>query len=190
MKIQKKSLSKKKLSAIIAILVLVVGIGVAAAAYFKVGPFSNSQTQTDGINFDEPTQDELDEGKDAKDATVNETTKPGVGSDQPSAPIPNPDSGKSTVGSEITSTNQNGSQLQIRTLIQAVTSEGTCILSMEGPSGKTYSQGAGVQALPSASTCKGFDVPVNQLSSGPWKIQVVFENATLSSTATSQVTIK
>ncbi len=83
----------------------------------------------------------------------------------------------------------NGSTFDIRTNISKVTDAGTCSLSMKRDGGGSYSDQAGVQALPSSSTCKGFDVPMSALSSGTWSITVIYENGSVSSTATKEVVI-
>lgn len=98
-----------------------------------------------------------------------------------------PSSSSSTQGTvdiTITSFVDTGSTVQIRTELGALTSSGTCTLTMEGPAGAKYSQEVGVQPLANMSTCKGFDIPQSTLGTGSWKFTVDFKNSTLHGSAT------
>ncbi len=175
----KKSHSTKKVIILSALLFLIIGV-VGLIAYYSLTPTespSNAGTTTDQ-NDTTPT-----EGRsvnptipDAKEETVTSPDQPS--SDPVPEPTPSTESdGKSTVGMEITAANQNDSTVTIRTLIEAITSLGTCKLIIKAvDSGKTYQASAGVQALPSSSTCKGFSVPVSELGTGQWNIAVTYES--------------
>jgi len=76
-----------------------------------------------------------------------------------------------TVNANITYTTQTSSSLRIGTLIETVTSTGSCTLTMT-KGDKTFTQTVDIQALASSSTCKGFDVPLASLSSGLWDIKI------------------
>lgn len=183
MKILRQKNKAKTLSIVLACVVILAG-GLAAAYYFKLGPFSNGQQSAQ-------TEKENKTGSDIKKQSVDNSSKgTQTGSDPSPAPKPIPGTTKSSVGADITSVNQDESSLHIRMLIQAVTSSGTCTLTMTGPQQKTYSTSVGVQALPSTSTCKGFDVPVSQLLAGDWKISITFSSETLTATTTKNVTVR
>ena len=79
--------------------------------------------------------------------------------------------------------------LYVRSLIQTISSNGTCTLSMRHSSGRIYSNSAGSQAGPSTSSCKGFNVPLSQLTPGKWTITIRYEDATVTGAAEGEVTI-
>lgn len=170
-------------------LLLVGGITLYA---LRMGPFKQQAspqtfgTPTNSVDYNPPTPEQTAAGEAAKQQSANGST----GSDPSPAPTP-PASGssKSGVGMEITAANVNAGVLQIRTLIQTVTSSGTCTLTASGPNGTSYTASSGVQAGPSTSTCKGFDIPISSLSSGKWSIRIDFENASLQASATTEMTI-
>lgn len=188
MKIIQPKNTKKTLLIAFPVILLVI-ILLAISAYYKVGPFAPKINNA--INFDKPTSEQVDTGSQTKQQTIDQSNnKDNTGSDPTPAPQPVEGSDKKTVNMEITAINQTNTALQIRTLIQTITSEGTCSLSMNGPSGKTYTSTATIQALPSSSTCKGFDVPLTELSQGVWMITVSFTNDNLATSATREITIK
>lgn len=78
----------------------------------------------------------------------------------------------SSIPASITAANQNGSMLQIRVLIQKISSTGTCTLTLTQSSlSKTYT--TDIQASAANSTCKGFDVPISDLgATGNWDINI------------------
>lgn len=192
MKIPKKSLTRKKILITASAITLIAVIIIGSAAALKWGPFAE-KTEKDGTtNLDKPTKEQKDAGNSAKDQTVNNTDESTTtpGSDPSTIPAPGSGDNKTTVSAEITAANQNGELLQVRTLIQLVTSNGTCILSLKRSDGKTYSKQASVQALSSATTCTGFDIPVSELGSGAWNLTVSFENDGYIASASKQVTIQ
>ena len=188
MKIQTKNTHKKKIMLAVVSLLLLSATILAYAYYTKSGPF-----QQDSLTKP-ATKDEKVAGIDAKkqslDTLENAKSKTSSGSDPLPAPTPSENGGKSTIGMEITAANQNGDTLNIRTLIQTISSTGTCSLEMTGPNGNKYTATTEVYALPSSTTCKGFDIPTTELTTGDWTISVTFENEKVKGTATKQVTIQ
>lgn len=166
---------------------LVIG-GLAISYALRLWPFGIARTTdvgspSNGVNYNPPSPDEVAAGENAKQQTATGN----AGSDPSPAPTPAPDgTSKAIVGMEITAANVDSSTLHIRTLIQTVTSSGTCTLVATGPNGKSYSATAAVQAGPSTSTCKGFDIPLSTLSDGTWSIRVSFENDSLQASATTE----
>jgi hypothetical protein len=184
MKIIRSKNKVKVLSLSIAAVILLAGMAAAAAFYFKVGPFSVDPS------LNPPTREEKATGKDIKQQTVDQDSKGSqTGSDPSPSPKPIPGTSKSSVGADITAVNQDTAYLHIRMLIQAVTSSGTCTLTMSGPQQGSYSNTVEVQALPSTSTCKGFDIPLSKLSKGTWTINIKFSNSTLTASASKSVVI-
>jgi flagellar basal body-associated protein FliL len=177
MKLPKKNKKIPKIYIIILIILIVLsGIYVAFAHFNKSWPFIKT-TQTNSVNtidLNPPTKQQTDTGSDIK----NTTTK--------SDPV-SPQTGQ--VSLSITSVNQNSDTLQIRILIQAVTNSGSCSLTLaKGTS--LVSKTAGVQPQSSASTCTGFDVPINELPSGTWQLTVNFKNDTLNGSTSQTIKIK
>lgn len=187
MKIKTKKSRKKPIIITIATLLLLVGGATVFTYSQKLGPFEEKEYSTKSASSDEKKT-----GQNTKKESLekSEAQKGSTGSDPAPAPTPSTDGGKSTVGMEITAANQNGGTFNVRTLIQMVTSTGICSLRMTGPNGNVYTATADIQALPSSSTCKGFDIPTANLSSGDWTVAVSFENEEVKGTATKEVEIK
>lgn len=89
----------------------------------------------------------------------------------------------------ITAANQNGSRLQIRTLIDQIWSQGECRLTLT-KDGASVSRSAAVQALPDGATCAGFDIPVSELAPGDWQLSVTAIDNEKNITATQTITIQ
>lgn len=137
-------------------------------------------TTTNQINYEPATPEQQQAGVDAKTGT----------SDTPAAPATTPGSSLKSVEVTITAANQNGSTLQIRTLIGVVENTGTCTLVLSRSGQTSVTKTAGIQALSSSSTCQGFDVPVSELSAGTWQALITFESSTLTGTATKSIMVQ
>lgn len=173
-----KKNKKKSILILIACLTLLTG---AVAAYFL---FFNKSDQTPSninhVDYNKPTKDQTAAGNTTKNNSLNTTanSKPNIsGSDQASPPVPQA-SGKGKVDATLTAANQNGSTLQLRFSIGAVTNSGTCTLTLKKDS-SVITKTAEIQALAGSSTCKGFDVPTTELAPGTWQIGMHFENDNL-----------
>lgn len=189
--IKPHSTNKKRALIASLILILLISTTVGLAYYYKLGFFASHQSSS--INLNKPTDPQIKEGVNIKQHSMANTpsgTKVQSGSDQPPEPKPIDGSSKSTVDTEITATTQDRTTFHIRTLIQAVVSTGTCSLAMSGPAGATYTAQADVQASSTSSTCKGFDIPLSELSSGNWRITINFNNDSLTGSSTKNVTIQ
>lgn len=189
MLISKKTVSKKvKLLSLVVIALIIVASGYLATARYKhLWPFESSRAGAPvaGIDYNPPTQEQKDLGQDTKDAITGNSKNQTPNQTQPSQT-----SGKTPVTVTITSAITNGDTLAIRTTMGTVTSEGTCRLSMKGPSGKVFSAEAAVQPLASSTTCKGFNVPMSSLATGTWEISIVFENTSHTGSTTKTVEVK
>ncbi|MBP9738452.1 hypothetical protein KBD20_02060 [Candidatus Saccharibacteria bacterium] len=186
MKIQKRKMSRKKiLITTIAVLIL-FGIG----GYLAYVYFSSTNNSSTSINYDEATSEQKNAGNQTKDSSVdaNDKSKPISGSDQPAAPVPQ-ENGKGKISATMTAANQNGSLVQIRFDIGGVTSTGTCTLTLKNGS-KSVTKSTGVQALAGSTTCKGFDVPVSELSPGVWQTTLHFENDSLAADTAGTIEVQ
>ncbi len=195
MRIEKTKSKKTKLIiltiAILALLTFASGIYFVGfkGNLFGWTPFAD--TQTSGINYGAPTKDQLNAGKDIEKST-NENSNSGknpndAGADHPNQPVQSGNT-KASVAVTLSSANQNDGMLQIRAMIGVLTNQGTCKLTLT-KSGETVTRTAAVQPLSNSTTCKGFDIPVAELSNGQWNAQIDFENSTATGTTTSTVKV-
>lgn len=186
MKIQKKQSNKTKNillsgSALAVVLVLVI-VFIRPLIFDKQinNPSSNTNS-SDNIDYSPATNDQKQSGSDIK---------ANGGSDQPSAPAVIPGSNKKKVEVTITSTNQNNSILQIRTLVSTVTSEGTCTLTLSKTDSADIIKTAPIQPLASTSTCKGFDISTSGMSKGSWRASIVYDSDTLTGSVSKDLIIE
>lgn len=177
---RQKVRSKKIPILLVALLGLLL---IAGGIAFATGVFPPKEHDT--IDYGEATQEEKAAGDTKKNETIeqNNVSKDDNSTSEPSGSTNN------AVSMRITAMNQSTGTLSIRTIIDTVTSSGTCTLSMKSSSGATHSATASVQALPSSSTCSGFDVPVSELSPGSWTIEIIYKNGNTSGSANETVTI-
>jgi hypothetical protein len=186
--IQPKNTRKLALIGLISLLVL-AAITVSMF-HLKIGLFSTENNTS--TNLDQPTLEQIKTGNEIKKQAIDQENDKnrGTGSDPTPAPQPVEGSNKKTVNMEITAVNQSDATLQVRTLIQAVVNTGECTLSMKGPQDATYTTTAAIQALASSSTCKGFDIPVDQLKVGKWTLTIDFTNSELTTSTVKDIEIK
>ncbi|HEU4715737.1 MAG TPA: hypothetical protein VFS14_02810 [Candidatus Saccharimonadales bacterium] len=173
---------RKKIAIIIAGLVAVLVVAAGAMAITRTGFFATSNETAD-------LQKKPSTGSSHKsDKTPTSTDTPSEKTPVENEPTESPTAPASLTAS-ITAANQNGAMLQIRTLIEAVSSDGSCKLTLtKGSETRTYA--AGVQAQSSTSTCKGFDVPTSDLSNGEWQAAIDITIQDKKAHLTKNVTIK
>lgn len=169
MKIKNSSPNKrKKIILLIVIVVVLLGGYTAYAAAAQMWPFSSSNN-TKQVNT---PNDQVDSSGKNPDLQKQDSTTTDDQS-SPKAPVQNSPGNTTTpttkVNVTITSVIISGSNLKVSSLIEAVTNNGTCTLTLT-KDGQTITKAAEIQALPSSSTCKGFNVPLSQLSSGVWHL--------------------
>lgn len=182
--------SRKKYVIIVVIILLLLASGSLAYAYkTHIWPFPKSSSDTaQGVNYSPPTKEQSTaEGSTKQSSSASETT----GSDPSPDPTPSASSGqKPSVNMTITSTNEAGGTLSIRTLIETISSSGSCTLAMTGPNNGVYNATSGSQAGPSTSTCEGFAIPVGSLASGKWRIVISYLDSSVQASATKDITIQ
>jgi len=185
MKIQKRSNNRKKIILIAVAAILIIGAIGAYVAYSLL-----SQPDDSSVNYDKATNEQKEAGSSTKANNVNtsDESKFSSGSDQAEAPVPQ-DNGKGKISATMTAANQNGSVVQIRFDLGGVTSSGTCTMKLtKGATSVTKS--AGVQAMAGSTTCKGFDVPTSELSTGTWQVSLHFENDELVADTTGTLEVQ
>jgi hypothetical protein len=194
MKIRKTKRFKKTLFiAFVLVFLILVGFGYyltfLKGNLFGWGPFVVNKSST---NYDAPTDEQLQAGDDitdrAKKSSNNGTDPNSVGSDQGEKSTSQAGQSKKSVSVSFSSVNQNDGILQIRIEIAALTNEGRCSLKLTNET-KSFTSTANVQALSNTSTCKGFNIPVSELSKGKWSAGVIFDNPSLMGSASSEVTV-
>ncbi len=175
----KNNRQKRKIRNLL-LLLLVVGI-FCLAYYFYMGGTNNESTVD--VNLDKPTEEQIDAGKDAKLKTVQEDQEAKT-TDKESGH----DSSGSSFTTQITTKSVHSDTLQIRNVINGIFSQGTCKLTLT-KGNEVVTKSADIQALPQSSTCKGFDIPLSQLSPGSWRVDlsVTIDNETVKASATVEV---
>lgn len=190
MQLKQTSHRKRTVLLLTAIGVLCLGAGLAYA--LATGGFTSPQSDDAQVDYKTPTDQQI-KGGEAIEQQSAESSNNGadpnqVGSDRGVGSSPTTDDGKTGVNVTISAANQNDGVLQIRTLISSIINTGTCTLTLTKGSA-VVTRSAGVQAIASSATCKGFDIPVSQLSPGAWQASVTFENDTAKGTGTRTVTV-
>lgn len=169
---------------------------VFAYLYFGKGslfgwsPFNHG---SGSINYAPPTKEEKQAGEDAKKQTItnnppnNSTTKPDTQQNTSNSGTTEPSKAPNIT---ITAANQNGSTLQVRTLIEQVTNQGQCTLTLSQNGNTPITNTADVQPLANSSTCKGFNIDVSSLATGKWTLAVTYQINGQKSSASQDITLQ
>lgn len=200
MKINKKNSHLNKKIVIISSLLLVVLFGGVIYALTKPSDdqvYDSTKKEINSVNYDEPTDEQKQSGSTIKDDSINtEAGKESTGgSDQPPVPTPQ-ENGKSIVEVMLTAPQNNtayatSDMINFRFSISSEVSTGLCTLTLSKTGSSTLTKTAApFQSGPTISTCKGFDVPASEMTTGTWKVGLVFENDTLFGNTTGSVIIK
>lgn len=177
---------KSKLPIVAVLLVIVLVTGVAGFAYFSSLNKENDTPPNKGVNYEDPSSEQVKAGNDAKESTV----KNNASSNSAKSPTGNSTPSLSETGLKTqitTATTQNGT-VYIRNNINGIYQEGSCTLALS-KDGKVVQKTAGIQPLPQSSTCKGFNIPTSELTSGKWKINLEVIIGDQKATATSEVAV-
>lgn len=189
--IKKLSNNKKLIASIIAVSVVLL-LAMFAYAFYGSGRKPGAPTQPPASSNSSPKT--TNTGEPTPSGTTTEpSTNPAASSSVKTGTTTTPPSTtptSKTVSVGISSTQQTATTYRINTIIYSVESTGTCTLTLTKSGSTTITQTAGVQALPSSSTCKGFDIPMSQLSQGQWQLSLSFSNATDSGIVTQSIEVK
>jgi hypothetical protein len=132
----------------------------------KVQPEQTEESVDRAINYDEPTNEQIELGNETKKQTIEKGTAS--------------DTGTPTSNITITADNISDNTLRIRTLISEIVSSGICVLTLANAnnSEEVITEKAEIQNLPNSSTCKGFDIGLDRLSSSDmWKLRITYTSA-------------
>jgi hypothetical protein len=179
MKIKKRNmLNAKKLWFALATLALVI---LASAGYLYLANQHSGESLrigSEAIDYNTPSDDQMAEGRDIKKNTIDK--------DQ-SNNGPSPDT-NTALKVAITTLDVDADTLYIRSEITGIFTEGTCTLTMK-QGGESLSRNTGIQPLPQSSTCKGFNIPMDELSKGEWTVVLDVSIGESSGTASGIITI-
>lgn len=188
MKVQTKSRPPRKILVILLILGVVLALGYTATAYVtkSLWPFAEHPKTTNDQQPQNNTQD--------TDTTESET---------PPAPEPTPENPTKTP-SQFDGTDPNtnsnltvlinylgvtNSNLTVRTTIDQYISSGSCTLTLSRAGAASITRQADIVANPSSATCKGFDIPTTELSSGNWTVTITVTGGDKSGSVSDEVTL-
>ena len=178
-----KNKSKSKRFKIILLAVLVVLLGGILTYYFANSQQSNtSSQQEDNPSHNKNSEDSQNKNSETDISEVkpvtdeantpegqNQTKQEPQFSDQDGAAVPAaPQSSSATVSFDAF---QNDRTVIITSEINKTWNDGTCNLAISSPS-KTISKSTSIQAMPNYSTCRGFNISVDELGTGLWKINL------------------
>lgn len=172
MKINKKS--KKNIKSLIVFILILAFLSVGAYFIYQYINSKPKPVNNSGINqkidLNPPTVDQVKAGEDIK-ASNGTTTN------------------SSNLSSLITVASVNGNTVQIRAIINgAVSGDGTCLLTLS-KGDLSVEKTATTYALPTSSTCQGFDISRSELSTGTWSINILTTIGNETATATGEVVL-
>lgn len=190
MYIENRKKSNKRITVVIVAIAAIIALVIGFMFLTKTGlfmPIASNNNDNTNLSKDEKTAADTIKDRVTEDA---KNDSGGTGSDPLPKPTQPEGSSKPIVGLDITSVNQDATTLRIRTIVQTISSSGNCTISMKGPSGKSYTDKVEAQPLPSSSTCKGFDIPISSLSTGDWTVTINYEDASVTGSATKEVSVQ
>ncbi len=162
---------------ILAVLVLTVVCVLVIFIYINRGARPDT---TNTVNYDKPTDSQVDAGNNIKQYSVDSST---VTDDTTPAD-------KKTVSVFITDANQYGNIVEVRAYVNEVGSNGGCSITMS-KNGTIVTKEATVLAGASTSSCKTTDIPVSEFSSdGTWSTKVSYSSdSAIGESASIDVTV-
>ncbi|HEX6416342.1 MAG TPA: hypothetical protein VFZ62_02340 [Candidatus Saccharimonadales bacterium] len=167
----KQSSNKKKI--IITSIAIAVLVAAGASAYF-LNQGSNQEDRPENTpDYNAPSDEQKNAGAKAKEDFIKRQDEAEKNKDQDGQ---NGSTG-TPVGLTISSAGQNGSTLQIRTIIEALDDNGTCSLELTKTGADVVTQEAGTQILGSYSVCKGFDIPTEGMQKGSWQAKISYKGS-------------
>lgn len=177
-----KKRTKTKVLVITALVVVALLIGGLTYAYFqKVWPFASTQknvatdtkTDTNTVNYDPPTNQEVKDSQDGKKNSDN-TSDDSPKKDDTGSSTTKP---KKTASVGIAYADVNGNNLEIRAFTNSVIEgTGTCTATatMVGMSDMKVTKSSEAFIDASSTQCRPIYIPLSQLHSGSWKVSVKF----------------
>lgn len=159
---------------------------VSTASLYLLGAGGNLFSDTSITSSSQPTDGEFSQSQDTSPPT-NEEVDTGTQIKQDSVDR-DPQADEKTVNVTVTAI-EAGELVRVRSIINPVFTGGSCKLTMS-MGATVITRQAGVQALSSYSTCKGFDIPLSELSRGTWTATVSFSSGSSSGSGVAKVVIQ
>lgn len=174
--------NKKTKKAIVLPIIALIVTGAAILVLLFI--FQKKDTpQTDGVNLNPPTKEEQQDAQNTKLQTVDQDQEDkSSGSANGSTANTSAD-----LPVSISATNKTDSLLQIRVVIDTLVSSGTCTIVLKNNT--SVQRMVDTTPLASTSTCKGFDIPLSDLSAGQWTYTVTVKDSQESRTGTATGTV-
>ncbi|MDQ3064774.1 MAG: hypothetical protein M3Q36_00710 [bacterium] len=185
MKIQNKSPRKKIIIGSAIGFLLLLGVAFYSYQYWSQLNESATTGDVNKVDYNPPTDDQKTAGEKIKEQSIEKDELGKPGTDGPESGQGNDEN----INVTITSANQQGSILRIRSLIDIVTNTGTCTITLTKGSA-VVTKTSDIQAMANSSTCKGFDIPTSELSAGQWHIQLNVSSNNRSGTTAKDITIQ
>lgn len=133
---------------------------------------NNNADINQNIDYSEPTQEQKDAGNVQKNNS-DEIQESKV------------------ISATISSLTSDNNQVRIKSVISGVvTNSGTCKLTLTKSTGESVEKTANTYALPSTSTCMGFDINRSELSNGNWTATLIVTINNENTTATKEFTLE
>lgn len=185
MRVQKKTPKKALIITLSALLVVVAG----ATTYAIISQGNDSSEKADTSQSASKTDDTTNT---ATSSSSEEPTSSSTGHESQKNIQPSYE-GEDANTSEVLTGVINykavvGSNLSLRTTINQTLSSGTCKLTLSNGS-KVVTKSSAIMQNPSSSTCEGFDIPISELGSGTWSLEVVVTSGDRTGTLKDSVTI-
>ena len=189
MKINKHQFKKKYVAIVVALLAIAVLTGAILLPRYAHTNDSSSESApaSSKIDYAAPTDAQIQAGNDAKKSTIEKSSNSNS-SKTPDSTSSAQSGGSNGLKNQITAATTQDGILYIRNEINGNYQSGTCTLALS-KGGKTVKKTSGVQSLPQSSTCKGFNIPVSELTSGTWHINLQVTVAGGSAVATKDIEI-
>lgn len=179
MKIQKKLNKIPLILTALVMLLIFIGVGIYLATTQNSNKAATTSSKEEQTNL---------AGDQAKKETIDETIVDSGSSSTGTDKGQQGPAAKDTASIIITASSQNDSNYQIRTLISAVVT-GNCTLTLTKGS-STVSKTTDISTFAQSSTCKGFDIPLTELSKGTWTVNIKFESADVSGETSAEIEVK
>jgi hypothetical protein len=167
------------------VFVVIAIVTLALAGFVAYYLLHNSSKSNSSVNLSPATTQQQAAGNQVKSTNAGSSSSDATKNTSSSSTTTNTPS--TTV--QLSANGQNGSTYQLRYIINSVVSNATCNLTLTLGS-QTITETSSVQALAQSSTCEGFDIPMNKLSSGSWTAVMVVSGDNVNASVTDTVQVE
>lgn len=186
MQVQSKK-SYKKLVILIAAIIVIIAGGLFAYAMYLPQDHSPSETTTSDTQKAQSSEKSSKSDNDSQ-TTDDQTTTREKEKDNPTQFEGSSPNTNNTITGVINYKAVADGALTLRTTIEQSLTSGTCTLTLTS-NGRTVTKTANIAPNPSSSTCEGFSVPVSELGSGSWNIEITITSGDRTGAFKDSVTI-